>query len=390
MERTPSTAVKATLLLASSLTVLAGAIVAPALPSITAAFADEPGVELLTRLIVTLPALAIAIVAPCSGWVIDRLGRVRVLVAALVLYAAAGTSGVYLGTLTAVLVGRALLGVAVAFAMTAATTLIGDLFAGPERTRFLGQQAAFMSLGGVAFVTLGGALAGKFGWHAPFWVYLAALPVAGMAFLALDEPARAPRGDISPEPLVWRVVVPVCLVSLLLSAAFYLGPVQLPYLVQRSVGATPLVTGLCIAVITTAGALVGLNFGAVAQRLTRPSVFAASAALMGLGWVLAGWITGGWWTLAPGLVLAGLGSGGFMPNASGWLMSRASESARGRVVGLLTASIFLGQFVSPLLVTPIATRMGLGPTFVGVGVALVGAALAFATLSLRSTPRTDP
>ena len=57
--------IKLTLLLASSLTVMSGALVSPALPAIQASFAgDVERVELLTRMILTLPALGIVVGAP--------------------------------------------------------------------------------------------------------------------------------------------------------------------------------------------------------------------------------------------------------------------------------------------------------------------------------------
>lgn len=98
-----------TLLAASSLTMMAGAIVAPSLPGIQAAFADLPRVELLARLVLTLPALTVALLAPIAGGLLDRLGRRPVLLASLALYALAGASelaseerrGVVMGALTA-------------------------------------------------------------------------------------------------------------------------------------------------------------------------------------------------------------------------------------------------------------------------------------------------
>jgi MFS family permease len=66
---------KATLLIGSTLTVMAGAIVAPALPQISREFADVPGIELLSRLVLTLPALFMGILAPLAGYLTDRAGR---------------------------------------------------------------------------------------------------------------------------------------------------------------------------------------------------------------------------------------------------------------------------------------------------------------------------
>jgi len=143
-------------LLVSSLTVMAGATIAPALPSMQAHFAEVKQAGLLIRLVLTLPALFIVLAAPIAGWFLDRNGRLRLLIPAMVLYGIAGSSGLYLDTIGSILAGRALLGVAVAGIMTAATTLVADYYEGQARAQFMGWQAAFMSFGGVVFLTAGG------------------------------------------------------------------------------------------------------------------------------------------------------------------------------------------------------------------------------------------
>jgi MFS family permease len=96
---------RGTLLAVSSLTVMAGATISPSLPAIQAHFADVPAVDVLVRLVLTLPALFIALGAPLAGVLVDRWGRKPLLVVCVLLYAAAGASGVYLDALTPILIG---------------------------------------------------------------------------------------------------------------------------------------------------------------------------------------------------------------------------------------------------------------------------------------------
>ena len=56
------------------------------------AFAGTPDADLLVRLSITTPALAIMFMAPLAGWAIDRLGRLRILYASMLLYSAAGVA----------------------------------------------------------------------------------------------------------------------------------------------------------------------------------------------------------------------------------------------------------------------------------------------------------
>ena len=69
--------------------------------------ASTPQAEFLAKMVLTIPALSIAIFSAPVGWLIDRTGRKTVLISAIFLYALAGTSGLYLDSLHAILASRA-------------------------------------------------------------------------------------------------------------------------------------------------------------------------------------------------------------------------------------------------------------------------------------------
>lgn len=187
---TATAARNATILLLTALTIMAGATISPALPAIEAHFADSAHAPILTRLILTMPALFIAVCAPVAGVLADRYGRRPVAIAAVVLYGLAGMSGLIADSLPGLLVGRALLGVAVAGVMTVATALVGDFFTGPARERFMGLQAAFIGIGGLFFLTGGGLLA-EFHWRAPFLIYVVAFGLCRPS--CSSSPSRSAR-----------------------------------------------------------------------------------------------------------------------------------------------------------------------------------------------------
>lgn len=215
-------ATRLTLLLTATLTIMSGAIIAPSLPAMQAHFAGVPDADVLVRLTVTVVGLAIAVSAPLSGYLTDRVGRRPVLVAAMGLYALAGSSGLYAPNLWTLMVGRVLLGLAVGATMTAGSALVADLFAGQERARFLGLQSAFTSLGGVVFLPLGGLLT-DVGWRAPFAVYLTALLIVPLALrLPRGETARAGEAALDAERIPWRLVGPAYAVALAYMVVFYL------------------------------------------------------------------------------------------------------------------------------------------------------------------------
>jgi MFS family permease len=184
---------KLTLLLASSLTVMSGATVSPSLPAMKqqfeSAISDPDLRTTLVKLVITLPALFIVIGSPIAGLIVDRFGRKPLLLITAILYGFAGSSGLYLESLPTILVGRAVLGLAVAGVMVSATTLIADYYSGSARAAFMGLQAGFMGLGGVVFLTIGGALAQQ-NWHYPFGIYLFAWLIVPLIVLFILEPTR--------------------------------------------------------------------------------------------------------------------------------------------------------------------------------------------------------
>ncbi len=103
------TLIKISLLLISMMTMMAGAVIAPSLPQIKQVFIDIENIDLLSRLIITLPALFIAIFSPLAGYLADRFGRKKLLLTSLVLYAIGGSSGYFVNDIYYILIGRSLL-----------------------------------------------------------------------------------------------------------------------------------------------------------------------------------------------------------------------------------------------------------------------------------------
>jgi MFS family permease len=377
---------KLTLLLVSSLTVMSGATIAPALPVMLAHFSDVQNAQLWVRLVLTIPALFILSVAPAAGYIADRWGRRTLLLPALILYGIAGTSGLYLESLGSILAGRALLGVAVAGVMTAATALVADYYEGHARARFMGIQAAFMGIGGIVFLTSGGLLA-DMQWRLPFAIYAFSLIVFPLAYYLLPEAERAgthPRGNTQPPqkdsgPLTGaindgRMRSHVKLLALIYGLTFismltfYLVPTQIPFYLEKISEVRPSLNGFAIGTAMLFSSAVALLYGRIRKRLGFIPILGLSSGLMGAGYIVIS-AAGSYAVAVGGLSICGLGMGMSMPNFATWLTTETPASIRGRAVGGLTTALFLGQFASPLVSQPVSGWVGLASTF------LVAAAL---------------
>jgi len=378
---------KITLLLISSLTVMAGATVAPALPMMNDHFQNIPNAEFWTKLIITTPALFIALFSPIAGWMLDKFSKVKLILGFIILYALAGASGLVLDNIYWILVSRAFLGIAVSVIMTGATALVGDYLEGTERTDFLGMQGAFMAFGGTVFVTIAGYLAG-ISWRYPFGVYLLAFLILFLAWRVLYEPqkAEAPSRDHktkASEPdsskSIQYFIYSTIFVGMIL---FYIIPVQSPFL-MRSLGAE---SGLMISL----GLIMGTFFAAIASffynRVKKVfhfnQIYAILFTVFGLGFIGVGFAQTPI-MVALATAFACMGIGWLMPNTSLYLLSLSKPHNRGRIMGGMTGAVFLGQFFSPIALQPIVGNVGLSEAhfFAGGFSILIG--LVFFVLVIR-------
>ena len=362
-----------TLLFTSSMTVMAGATISPALPQIQQFFQNEPNSEFWVKLLLTLPALFTAIGAPFAGMIIDRFGRKPLLIGAVTLYGLAGGSGCVLSSLTGLLIGRAFLGLAVGAIMTTSIALIADYYQGPKRNQIMGTQAAFMGYGGVVFLTLGGFLA-DIGWRIPFLIYLSAFAILPLVIFCLTEPnVESDRNSILAEDVEAKLpigtIALIYTLTFLTMVAFYMIPVQLPFYLKSLGQVSNAQTGIAIAASTLASAIVSMRYGSIKTHLSFPGVLICLYLLMGLGYVTIS-LAKSYPVVVMGLIFAGSGLGLLLPNMNVWLNAKTPIASRGRVLGGLTTCMFLGQFCSPIVSQPIAQQLGLGVTYGVTGFAL--------------------
>jgi MFS family permease len=375
---------KLTVLLVSSLTIMSMITISASLPEMSAAFSDVPYSEFLVKLVLTLPALFIATVSPIAGRLIDRYGRLKFLYASLLLYAMAGSSGFFLDNLYWILVGRAFLGVAVGMSMTIVNTLVADYFEGAERQKFVGLQVAFMSLGGILFIGLGGVLA-DISWRLSFLIYLFSLVVLPLAIAYLKEPERIVYTSTSGEAeaqspnTIWLLFVNVLLMWVL----FFIIPVQVPFQ-MRAIGIdTNTLIGLAISLSTLFSAISSFSYSRLKDRFSFYTIFSMGYSLMAIAFFLVA-VANSFILVTIAMMVAGLGMGMMIPNTNIWVMRIAPPSIRGREIGRLTTFWFMGQFLSPIMLLPVTQYYSISTTFYVAAGFLVLLSLFFASMQFSS------
>ncbi|UOA29123.1 MFS transporter [Pseudosulfitobacter sp. DSM 107133] len=350
----------AIILLGSSLTIMGAVMVAPVLPKIAAEFAPTtPDIATMVPLVVAAPALAIALFAPVAGWLADVAGRKWLLILATLLYALFGFLPSQLHSLEAILLVRLVFGCAEATIMTCCTTLIGDYWDGPERTRYIGRQVVTIGVVGAIFFVIGGA-AGEASWRLPFYLYLLPLLLVPFMVRLLWEPTRA-----KPETQAARSAPAVSGGgNKVLLAASYL----LVFVGMVSAFVVPIQSpGLLVAMGITSTTMIGLAsgwgllatlVGSLAWRVARAKLGLARVnfvllALNAVGLYLLANATSYTMVLIA-VAIHGIGAGMLVPNALAPLLERLPERLRARSVGGFTSALYLGQFSSPLIIGVLA------------------------------------
>lgn len=362
---TERTGFKLALFSISMMTILAGVVVSPALPAIEAHFKDTPSVELLTRLIVTMPALFVLLFAPVAGALVDKFGKLIFLYPSIFIWTLAGCGAAFVDNLYLILAFRAVFGIATAFVMTISTTLIGDYFSRGGTNRLqsaLGFQNFIMALGG-AVATLAGGLLVTLSWRYIFLVYgFGFVILLANAFYLFEPKFTRKKAAQSPAKMHFTPYLGAWFMGFFGSVVYYLCPTQLPFYIRDYLGLGSAFVGVAIAVPPLSYGLCALFYKQMSLKFSLFSLYAFGTMLFGVGFLIIVFIHD-FGALLFAMAIIGFGSGLVYINNSAWILKLAPNAVRGKVAGILSSCIFLGQFLSPLLTQPLVAQIGLFEMF---------------------------
>jgi MFS family permease len=383
VSRTPGFLQGVVLLLPITLAVMGIAVLVPAVPLLMERFQQIPGhVYLIQGGVLTSPALCVAALSPLAGWLADRMGRRPLLIASMTIYSLAGMAPLALDNLYAIVASRIGVGVCEALIMTVSTTLIGDYFTGPARERWLASQTAVASITSLILIPLGGLLAHSYGWRGPFVVYALSLVFVVLVWRFTWEPPRdrtetrpaRDRPESAPS-LPWRSLGGICAVTLFASVMFYTVQTQSAVALTGLGVHDPSRLGWLTAVASL-GVPVGTFLFPALSRLPLRYLLTLEFAFIAAGFAWMGKADEPYLFVAAAAVNQ-IGCGMILPTLLTWAARGLPFETRGRGIGIWTGTFTIGQFLSGILVTYLATRMnGLREALIALGVGnLIAAAL---------------
>ena len=367
--------IKATLLLLSSLSTMCTGVVSPALPIIQRALEAEGATDigLIVKMMVVVPNVFIAIFAPIFGYIVPKIGKLRLLFVALVVYAISGVSGSFLPTIYHIIFVRAILGITIAGILTVVTTLIADYFDGPERSSLIGMQTMFMSIGSTVYGLTAGVLA-VIGWRNIFYLYGMAIFYFPFAWKFLFNPDVVNHTEerIKTDRKIVQnnvAILLVCCINLFVMVMFYMIKLQLPYILYSDpainhvslpnffgVAKSFTMNAKLVSVVLTCEVIVTTFVAFKYRRFKANRDFSVMCA-MGLSFMALSYImiskSSNYYMILVSMCVCGMGMGMLMPNSTLWAISITKPEKRPFFIGIFNTSTYAGKFLSPFIAIPL-------------------------------------
>lgn len=340
-----------TILSMSLLTVMAGAAIAPALGVIKEHFSTSSA--LLVQFIVSIPALLIIITNLFFLNISRHFGTRQIALAGLMLYVLAGAGCFLADDIYLLLTLRAFLGVSVGLVMPLSTGLLAYYYPPEQQAHLMGLSAAMNQMGGVVATLLAGLLAG-IGWQWAFLVYLLGVFAIVMVvrYLPDEHLGSANKRGIPFQPRQLLKFHPSVNGMLLLMMIFFIYPTNFAITAHEQMGLGLHTTTLIMVGLDLIAFFAGLVFGQLMQIFRTPIKYFAP--LFFLAGYLCFALAHGILLLLVGAVFTGVANGVGVPYLNTIASIKGGRNSATTVMPLLSASLYLGQFLSPVIVTPLA------------------------------------
>ena len=314
----------------------------------------------LTRIVSTLP----------GGWLSDRTGRKKPIVAGLLMYSVVMALYGFSQDVNHLILLRSLQGVASGIVWPVISTMVVDIALPQDRAKALGFYETMHFLGMIVGPGLGGILAGVFDISVPFFVCggLALITTVLVTFtvretattitsvdaprVEVDLPAKPvskkfPRinlqgiRQLTPYP---RIFWGICVARFIIAFSHSLIQPVLSVYANEVLGISETGVGILFSIMGVVTLLTTLPLGSVADNTGRKPVLILGNVLDGTSALLV-IFSGSFWPLFLVMMLRGLGRGATNPTVTAMFSSVVPASKRGRGMGIFNSFQNVGLIV---------------------------------------------
>lgn len=252
----------------------------------------------------------------------------------------------------------------------------------------MGLSAAMNQMGGVVATLLAGLLA-TVEWNYAFLVYVLGLIALVMVIVWLpnEQLSSHDKQGNAFEPRHLLKFHPSVIDMLLLMMIFFIFPTNFAIIASEQTSLSSQAITMIMVGLDVVAFFVGLAFGHLMKAFRRPiKYFAPISFLLGYGFYLLGNVT----SLIVGSALIGIAAGVGVPYLNTIASIKGGKNSATTVMPLISAALYLGQFISPILVMPLSGMFGYGdvsaPYKVGVILSLLFLLQVWTTRHFQSLP----
>lgn len=384
MEKTKSKKVIAAGLLVMSLTMACNSALSPILAEVGKFFPDasDSAIQIVLTLInlTTLPMMLIepAFESKLTKRDIALIGTILMLVGALV-------PQVLNSQLWMLYVASIIIGAGLSLVVVVSSSLISDYFTGIEKSRVMGFQSIFVSIGGTIIAKGSGMLTAMAGWKRGYLVFLICIPIVLIVTLTVPKGEVVQKEETGEKAGISGSMVyfgALCLITGIFVATFNTNIAM--YIDRKGIGDAS-TAGTVASIMQVIGILGGLVLGNTVKLFKRFTI-GASILMMAAGTAMVGFSTS-LPVICVGAAVVGFGFAIRNPGAVTFAANMVPAAQASLAIAIVSATYNVGNFISAYVVNPVANMLGddIANRFIVSAVALV----VIGIVALIKAPTTD-
>lgn len=248
------------------------------------------------------------------------------------------------------------IGVGLSFVVVTSSSLISDYFTGLDKSRVMGFQSIFVSIGGTIIAKGSGLLTAMAGWKRGYLVFLIALPIIIFILLTVPKGETTPQAEKGEKSGISGSMVyfgALCLITGIFVATFNTNIAM--YIDRKGIGDAS-TAGTVASIMQVIGIVGGLILGFVVKTFKRFTI-GASILVMAAGTALVG-LTTSFPTICVGAVLVGIGFAIRNPGAVTFGANMVPAAQASLAIAIISATYNVGNFISAYVVNPLANMLG--------------------------------
>ncbi|KNZ41583.1 MFS transporter [Acetobacterium bakii] len=317
--------------------------------------------ESIIQMVLTIPALLAVFFAFASGPLSMRIPKKSLVMFGLFCGLAGGMIALIFGSMSigVLLFSSVLIGIAQGINSTMTMALIADFFVGEESGAMMGLQSAVVNGGSMVLVFTSGILAG-IQWNYSYLVYLAFIPVLIIINRTLpkDAPSAQEEDHAEKSGKLNATVFFTALVMFLYGTFLFVYQTNIALLVFSNGYGDASTSGLINTSMSAAGMVTGILFGRF-QRVLKDLTIPVALLVSGIGMFLI-FSVGTLPVFFVAAICMGFGMATIMPAGTFVAASAVNAGMRATAIAIVTASVSLGMFSSPIIMNALSNSIAGG------------------------------